>query len=157
MFFRLVAIFVLLPLAELFLLIRIGGEIGALPTVALVVLTGVVGAAMARSQGLRVVRDAQVAMSRGEVPSGALLEGVLVFVAGVLLVASGVLTDALGVALLVPKVRELAARRLARAVKARVVVHGYQGFGGAPWRHERDRDVIDVEADEDDEGPPRIR
>src|SRR5690606_439755 len=150
MFFRLLAIFVVLPLVELALLIRIGEEIGAMSTIALVIVTGVLGATMARAQGLRVVRDAQTAIGRGEIPSGALLEGVLVFAAGILLVMPGVLTDVVGVALLISKVRAMVARRFARAVRARVVVHGHHGFGDARWRYERDGDVIDVEADEED-------
>ncbi len=119
MFGTLLVVFIVLPIAELFLLVRIGAEIGILPTIGLVVGTGLLGSAMARSQGVRVVREAQAALSRGEMPTASILEGILVFVAGLLLITPGVLTDLLGFALLVPKLRGLVAARLGDVELAR--------------------------------------
>jgi UPF0716 protein FxsA len=163
MFVRLFLLFTLVPLVELFLLLRIGGAIGPWATLAIVVITGVVGSAMARAQGVRVIRDAQAAMGRGEMPSREILEGILVFAAGLLLVTPGVLTDAVGFALLVPSVRAMVATRIGRSIRERFVVTTFEGVGLGDrfQRDDRDRpfdpDVIDVEPSDDDDEPPRLQ
>ena len=98
-------LFLAIPLVEIWLLIKVGGVIGAFPTVALVVLTAVIGAALVRHQGLATLRRLQVAMARGEAPAIEMLEGVLLLVSALLLLTPGFFTDALGFACLIPPVR----------------------------------------------------
>ena len=106
--------FLLIPLIEIYLLIKVGGIIGALPTVFLVVFTAVLGAALLRYQGLNTVREIQGRLQAGGVPAVPLLEGLFLVVAGALLLTPGFFTDAVGFALLVPPVR----RHLAQSILA---------------------------------------
>ena len=99
-------IFLLVPLAEIYLLIKVGGIVGALPTVILVVLTALIGAVLVRWQGISTLFRAQQSLQRGELPAIALLEGALILIAGALLLTPGFLTDALGFACLVPSWRQ---------------------------------------------------
>ncbi len=103
----LLLLFLLVPLLEIYLLIVVGGIIGALPTVALVVLTAVVGAALARHQGLATLQRLQATMARGEAPAFEMLEGALLLVGALLLLTPGFFTDALGFACLLPPTRRL--------------------------------------------------
>ncbi|MEZ5541476.1 MAG: FxsA family protein [Pseudomonadota bacterium] len=109
-------LFLAVPLVEIWLLIKVGGVIGALPTVALVVLTAVIGAALARAQGLATLQRLQAALGRGETPAIELLEGVLLLVGALLLLTPGFFTDALGFACLVPAVRRGLALWLLRRI-----------------------------------------
>ena len=100
--------FLLVPLAEIYVLIQVGSVIGAIPTVALVVLTAVLGAALIRAQGLATVARIRGALDRGEVPAVELLEGACLLVAGALLLTPGFVTDSVGFALLIPGLRRSA-------------------------------------------------
>lgn len=104
--------FLLVPLAELYVLIQVGGVIGALPTVALVVFTAVLGAFLIRSQGLATVARMRAAMDRGEVPAVEILEGACLLVAGALLLTPGFVTDTVGFVLLLPMLRRSIILRL---------------------------------------------
>ena len=86
--------FIAMPLCELYLLIEVGSVIGALPAIGLCIATAALGAALVRSQGLRTLRDVHGALGRGEVPAVAMLEGVVLAIAGVLLLTPGLITDA---------------------------------------------------------------
>ncbi|MDH3223945.1 MAG: FxsA family protein [Gemmatimonadota bacterium] len=109
---RLVLLFIALPLLELVLLLQIGARIGAWPTVALVVTTGILGATLARSQGLRVVSAVQRRLAVGEVPGSELMDGLAVLVGGAFLLTPGILTDFLGFSLLLPFTRNILKRRI---------------------------------------------
>lgn len=101
----LIGLFVGLPLLDMVLVIWLGTRLGLLQTVALVVVSGIVGAWLARQQGAAVVRSIQRDLMEGRVPSQGLLDGVMVLVAGGMLMAPGFLTDVLGLGLLLPPVR----------------------------------------------------
>ena len=101
----LLLLFLLVPLIEIYLLIKIGGVIGAFPTVVLVVLTAVIGAALARHQGLATLQRLQATMARGETPAIEMFEGVLLLTGALLLLTPGFLTDLLGFACLIPLTR----------------------------------------------------
>ncbi|NOR41665.1 MAG: exlusion protein FxsA [Gammaproteobacteria bacterium] len=98
-------LFLLVPIVEIYFLIVVGGIIGAFPTVALVVLTAVVGASLARYQGLATLQRLQATMARGEAPAIEMFEGVLLLVGAVLLLTPGFFTDLLGFACLIPVTR----------------------------------------------------
>ena len=104
--------FTLVPVLELYLLIAVGGAIGAPATIGLVLATGLLGAVLAKREGMRVLRAWQEAMARGQIPEEGLASSLLVLVGGVLLVTPGVLTDVVWLALLAPPTRRaLAGRR----------------------------------------------
>ena len=132
---KLFLLFTLVPLAELFLLVRIGTYAGFWPTVALVVATGFVGAWLARSELRRVMRGWADSLARGQVPEQGLLDGLLVVVAGVLLVTPGVLTDAFAILLLVPFTRARIRRRIRAWVERRITDGSIRvAVGGFPRR-----------------------
>lgn len=104
----------LLPILEMYLLIRVGGYLGAWPTIALVVTAGAVGVAVLRREGPAALNRVAVRMRTGEVPALELAEGALLAAAGLLLLLPGFLTDIVGLLLLVPPCRRWAAGRLVR-------------------------------------------
>lgn len=107
-------VFVLVPLAEIYVLIRVGSSIGAWPTIALVVLTALVGVALLRQQGLITLGRGLQRLDRGELPLTQMLEGLMLALAGAMLLTPGFLTDLLGFALLVPAFRRFSLRWLAK-------------------------------------------
>lgn len=96
----------LLPVAEIYLLIQVGGVIGAIPTIALVVFTAVLGTLLLRHQGLAVLNRVQAMVQRGETPTVAMLEGLVILISGLMLLLPGFFTDALGLLGLIPPVRQ---------------------------------------------------
>ena len=118
---RLLLLFIVVPAVELALLIEIGRRIGTLETIGLIVVTGIVGAAMARREGLRVLSRLREDVSAGEMPAAPLLDGVMILIASALLVTPGVLTDAVGFLCLIPafraRVKRVLMRRIERAVE----------------------------------------
>jgi UPF0716 protein FxsA len=103
-------LFTVVPLVELALLIWIGGQTAWWFPIAMVLLTGIAGAALARWQGLRALQRIQDDLQAGRMPADAVVDGVLILVAGILLVTPGVITDVVGVALLIPPLRSLMKR-----------------------------------------------
>ncbi len=100
------AVFLGVPIFEVYLLIQVGGLIGVWKTVALVVFTAVLGAGLMRAQGLATLNAAREKMERGELPAMALAEGILILIAGALLLTPGFATDAVGFFLLLPPSRQ---------------------------------------------------
>lgn len=114
MWFRLLLAFTLVPLAELWLLLRIGSVLGGPWTLALVVITGIAGATLARREGARAWSAVHTELSAGKLPGRELIEALLVLVAGIVLVTPGVLTDVAGLALLSRPIRSAVVRGLER-------------------------------------------
>ncbi len=102
----LIALFIGMPILELALLIKLHGAVGFLPTILLVFLTGVAGAALVRHQGLSALLNIQREMAAGNLPAPQIIDGVMILLAGALLITPGLVTDIAGFALLVPYVRE---------------------------------------------------
>ncbi len=109
---KLLLLFTIVPLVELWLLLEIGGEVGALPTLAGVIVVGVVGSWLGKREGMKVLHAVREALAAGRMPDLELVEGAVILVGAVLLVTPGVLTDVAGVACLVPPSRRLVARAL---------------------------------------------
>lgn len=101
-----------IPLLEIYLFIRVGGLIGALPTVFLVVFTAVLGVLLLRQQGFAALQRVQAAMAQGQIPAMELLEAMLLTLGGILLLIPGFLSDALGFLCLIPPVRRWLVRGL---------------------------------------------
>lgn len=102
-------IFIAVPIAEIWLLIEIGGLVGVFPTIALVVLTAVAGTALIRHQGMGLLNEARERLNRGEPPVGSVVDGAFLLVAGALLLTPGFITDTIGFLCLVPLFRRGAA------------------------------------------------
>ena len=107
MFIKLLFLFVFVPILEIYILIEAGQMIGVGATIGLILLTGVAGAWLARSQGVELLRRIQKETSSGQMPAVTLIDGALVLVGGLLLLTPGFFTDALGFSFLVPLTREL--------------------------------------------------
>lgn len=103
------AIFVLVPIIEIYLFVKVGSEIGALNTVLLVLITAAIGAALLRKQGLSTMQKVQRELQRGELPAASMLDAMLLFVAGVLLLTPGFFTDTIGLLLMIPPLRKVIA------------------------------------------------
>lgn len=99
-------VFILVPIIEIYLLIKVGSVIGPLPTIFLVLLTAVIGVALLRQQGLSTLQKVQTQMQHGELPAIGMLEGMLLFLAGALLLTPGFFTDTIGFVLLIPPLRK---------------------------------------------------
>ena len=94
MFAKLLLLFITVPLLEFYLLVKIGGKIGFLPTVATIFITGFIGAWLTRIQGLRTLTRFQKATGEGRLPHEEVMDGVMILVAGAVLLTPGFLTDA---------------------------------------------------------------
>jgi UPF0716 protein FxsA len=116
----LLILFIVLPFVELYILIELGSTIGTLPTLGIVVLTGIAGAALAKHQGLSVLQRIQTEMSFGQMPGDVIFDGVLVLIGAVLLITPGILTDTTGFLLLIPVTRELFKKYLKVWVNKRI-------------------------------------
>ncbi len=129
----LVLVFLIVPLAELYVIIQVGQAIGALNTIGLLILVSVVGAWLAKREGMGVWRRFQRQVESGAVPGREIADGVMILFAAALLMSPGFLTDVLAIALLLPPVRAaLRAVLLRRAARRAGVVRIYHGPGG-PW------------------------
>lgn len=111
--------FLAIPLIEIALFIQLGGLIGLWPTLAIVVITAVIGAVAVRSQGRAALQRLQRSLDRFEDPGGPLAHGAMILFAGALLLTPGFFTDTIGFLLLVPQVRSAVIRHAGR----RIVVH----------------------------------
>lgn len=120
----LVLLLFLLPFLEIYVLIAVGGVIGVLPAIALVLGLSVFGAFLLRRQGLAALFTVQESLGKGEMPVGAILDGLGLTVAAVLLITPGLITDAFGFILLVPPIRRwVTAQALARLLRAHAFEH----------------------------------
>ena len=127
MFVRLLALFIILPLLEIALLVQIGQAIGLAWTLVIVIATGFLGATLARRQGLRTWLAIQARLRQGQVPAGALVDGLLILIGGIVLLTPGILTDLFGFALLVPATRDRFKSALRKRFQ-RAVERGEAGF-----------------------------
>ncbi|MBV7300581.1 FxsA family protein [Enterovibrio paralichthyis] len=127
MFPILLLMFITVPVIEIALFIQVGGILGLWPTVALILITAIVGASLVRSQGLQTLVTVQQRMQKGELPAQQIVEGVMLAVAGVLLLTPGFMTDAMGMAVLLPWPRAWLAKQLMGKIK---VANIQTGFGG---------------------------
>lgn len=100
MFFKLFLAFTLIPVAEIYLIIKLGGFLGAFNTVAIIILTGFAGATLARMQGLETMLRVRQSLQQGLVPAEEMVDALLIFIAGIVLLTPGFITDAAGLLLL---------------------------------------------------------
>ncbi len=124
MFIRLLLLFTVVPVVELGLLVQLGRYVGLAATIGIVLLTGIIGASLARWQGLATLRRVQADMAEGRAPTGSLVDGLLILVAGAVLLTPGLITDAVGFLLLIPPTRAAVRRTLVESFRKRMQPDG---------------------------------
>lgn len=149
----LIALFIVIPIAELYVILKVGDLIGILPTIALLVADSLLGSWLMRSQGRAVWSRFQQTMQAGRIPHREVFDGVLVIFGGAFLITPGFLTDIVGVFLLLPPTRAL--------VRAWLVRRGGRMFGiSMAGRRSgsvpRDRSDFDVEGTAYETDQPRL-
>ena len=125
-------IFFITPIVEMYLLIEVGGYIGAWPTIALVMITAVIGVTLLRIQGLSTLTRGVGRLQGGELPAREMVEGLLLAVAGALLLTPGFVTDTVGFILLTPPLRAAIAERVLARVQIMDATQGIYGMRGGP-------------------------
>ena len=154
--------FISVPLLELWLLLQVGTVVGAVPTFGLVILTGAVGAWLARREGYRTLLGIQREMEKGALPAGELVDGMIIFMGGALLLTPGILTDVLGFSMIAPLTRKAMRVSLVAWMKRKIesgaanvhVYHGpmhtrpghpdFEGRQGGPSKQGQDPRIIDA-------------
>jgi UPF0716 protein FxsA len=130
----LVLVFIVVPIAELFVIIQVGELIGVWPTLLLLLLDAIVGSWLLKREGRAAWRRFNQALAERRMPGKEVADGFLVILGGALLIAPGFLTDILGVLLLIPVTRAVFRRILRRWTVGRVAIVGFPGGGGgASW------------------------
>ena len=130
MFFRLLLLFTVIPLVELALLLYLADLTDWRWTLGLVIVTGLVGTWLARSEGFRTYRRIQQELQAGRLPGASMVDAVMIFVAGALLVTPGILTDLFGMTLLIPVFRAYYRKRLISWFQTHFTVQSYSAGGG---------------------------
>lgn len=121
-------IFILTPIIEISLFIKLGGYLGLVPTIALVFLTAIVGVTLLRIQGMATLLRAKTRMAEGRMPAQEMAEGILLAVAGAFLLTPGFFTDTVGFILLFPPAR----RGVYAFLKSRMTIQGVNMNAGGP-------------------------
>lgn len=140
----LVVLFVVVPIAEIYVIIQVGQAIGAVATIGLLVLDSIVGSALLRAQGRVTWRRFQDALSAGRPPAREVLDGALVIFGGALLLSPGFVTDALGLVLLLPPTRAIVRRLLVRHLGSRILMRAVGGRRPPGRAYDVDGSGIDV-------------
>ena len=123
MLLKLFLVFTIIPIIEIYLMIKMGSFFGALTPITLVIITGFLGAFLARIQGLQTFYRIQASLNDGRMPKGELLDALLIVIAGIVLLTPGFLTDSLGFMLLIPVTRNLFKYWLRRQIKLRYMTN----------------------------------
>jgi UPF0716 protein FxsA len=138
----LVALFVVVPLVELYVILQVGQEIGVWWTIALLFAGSVLGSVLLRSQGRSVWRRFRAALAQGRPPAREVADGALIILGGALLLTPGFVTDAFGFLLLLPPTRAVVRRVLVRRITFGLVVGG---AGRRPGGYDVEGTAVDVE------------
>jgi UPF0716 protein FxsA len=129
----LVLVFIVVPIAELYVIIQVGELIGVVPTLLLLLLDAVAGSWLLKHQGRSAWRRFNQALAERRLPGKEVADGFLVILGGALLIAPGFITDIFGILLLVPPTRAVARRVLRRFTVGRVAVAGFPGGATMGW------------------------
>jgi len=121
-FGKLLILFILIPLIELFLFLTLGDAIGIQWTIAIIIITAIIGAALTKSQGRKAMERFQQATSEGRLPHQEAMDGVMILIAGAVLLTPGFLTDAVGFALLIPPVRAVLRSQFGQRLKDKIQI-----------------------------------
>jgi UPF0716 protein FxsA len=139
MLIRLILLFTVIPLIELYLLIQVGRYLGSFQTIMIVLITGIIGGLLARSQGLSVQRQIRVNLQNGIIPTDSIIDGCFILIAGALLITPGMITDIFGFVLMVPSFRGSLKKRLQEILKRKFESGRFQYYSNsqsANWRED---------------------
>ncbi len=121
MFFtKLLILFVIVPVTELYILIEVGKKIGSLTTIGIIILTGIIGAYLVKSQGFMILRKIQNDLNEEIMPGDSLIQGAIILAGGILLLTPGFVTDILGFIFLIPVSRNIVKKYLLKWLKGKV-------------------------------------
>ncbi len=152
----LVAIFIVVPIVELYVIIQIGSLIGVWPTIALLLADALLGSLLLRHQGRGAWRRFNEALAERRFPGREVADGLLIAIGGTLLLTPGFVTDILGLVLLIPPTRAIVRHLMRGYVSRRFIVVGGAAPGrSAPTTHDYDFDASAEEIDADDPRLPR--
>lgn len=152
---RLLMLFIFVPVIEIYVLIKAGQHIGTMNTVALIILTGIVGASLAKSQGAQIIYEVRGSLNRGQLPGRELLQGAMILTGGILLLTPGFITDLFGFTLLIP---------LSRSFYTGIALDYFKKkFRTGQWQstshstHDDDADDVIIDHPKIDESSPEDR
>lgn len=153
MFILLLLLLILVPIAELYVIIQVGQAIGALPTIGLLILSSIVGTMLLRSQGRLAWRRFRTAVSAGRPPTREVVDGALIIVGGSLLIVPGFISDVFGLLLLLPPTRVAVRKLLLSGARGRLLMAATSIGGASRARARQDYDVDSTAHDVDRPGP----
>ena len=131
MFFtKLLILFIIVPVVELYILIEVGKKIGSLPTIGIIVLTGILGAYLVKRQGFMILKKIQNDLNEGIMPGDSLIQGAIILIGGILLLTPGFITDIIGFVFLIPVSRLVVKKYLLKWLKGKIKEGNfyYRGF-----------------------------
>jgi UPF0716 protein FxsA len=121
MFFtKLLILFVIVPVTELYILIEVGKKIGSLTTIGVIILTGIIGAYLVKGQGFMILKKIQSDLNEGIVPGDSLIQGAIILVGGIFLLTPGFVTDIIGFIFLIPVSRRVVKKYLLKWLKGKI-------------------------------------
>ena len=121
MFFtKLLILFVLIPVTELYILIEVGKKIGSLTTIGIIILTGIIGAYLVKGQGFMILKKIQNDLNEGIIPGDSLIQGAIILAGGILLLTPGFVTDIIGFIFLIPVSRRVVKKYLLKWLKGKI-------------------------------------
>ncbi|HEX2072050.1 MAG TPA: FxsA family protein [Thermoleophilaceae bacterium] len=153
----LIVVFIVVPIAELYVILQVGDAIGAPLTILLLVADSLLGSMLLRSQGRSVWRQFNEAMRAGRMPHRELFDGIAVIFGGAFLITPGFLTDVVGLLLLIPPTRAVLRRFAARRLGKRFGLGAVAGFAGRARRAGKPGDAVEGTAREHPDEPPQGR
>ena len=139
MLIRLILLFTVIPLIELYLLIQVGRYLGSFQTIMIVLITGIIGGLLARSQGLSVQRQIRGDLQNGIIPTDSLIDGFFILIAGALLITPGMITDVFGFLLMIPFFRGWLKKWVKEILKRKINSGKFQYYSNrqsASWKEE---------------------
>ena len=150
MFIKLLALFLLIPIIELFVMFKIGKIIGLGITILIIIITAFIGAKLTKVQGTQAIRNVQSAIKIGKLPHKEVMDGVMIIIAGALLLTPGFLTDIVGFSLLLPGLRSNYRKLLLTYIKAKILFR-YAGVNSPKKNNnENGPSIIEAEIIDDD-------
>jgi UPF0716 protein FxsA len=153
----LIVVFIVVPIAELYVILQVGDAIGAPLTILLLVIDSLIGSLLLRNQGRSVWRQFSQALAEGRMPHRELFDGIAVIFGGAFLITPGFLTDIIGLLLLIPPSRSLLRRFAARRLGKRFGLSMVSGVAGRARRRPPSDDFVEGTATEHHDPPPQGR
>jgi len=121
MFFtKLLILFVIIPVTELYILIEVGKKIGSLTTIGIIILTGIIGAYLVKGQGFMILKKIQNDLNEGIMPGDSLIQGAIILAGGIFLLTPGFVTDIIGFIFLIPVSRRVVKKYLLKWLKGKI-------------------------------------